>query len=388
EMDNVGWLPCRLVPFDASSSGASVGPAGAKCTSAAWSPDGRWMYFSSDAGGAFHVWRQRFPDGKPEQITFGPTEEEGLAVAPDGRSLIASVGTQQSTLWIHDGNGERQLSSEGSAVVAGWVAFYAYFSLDGRKLYYLRQGVSRAFVSGELWVADLESGRNERVLPGFLMTNYDISPDDKWVAFTALDAQGRSQLWRAPLDLRYPPQEVPSSVAKYPIFAPSGELFFQDSEGNQNFIYRPKKDSTEREKVVSDPIIFLAGASPDGKWVLAHVEVPGEQTGIPLVAFPLAGGPRMRICDDCIVRWSRDGAFLYISSRLMGREGETFVLRVQPGKPFPALPPGGLQSRRDLARLPVAQVIERSEITPGPHPSVYAFTQKSVHRNLYRIPLP
>ncbi|MGH9862910.1 MAG: protein kinase domain-containing protein, partial [Candidatus Acidiferrales bacterium] len=162
EMDNVGWLPCRLVPFDASSSGASVGPAGAKCTSAAWSPDGQWMYFSSDAGGSFHLWRQRFPEGAPEQLTFGPAEEEGIAIAPDGRSLIASVGARQSTLWIHDGQDERQLSSEGSIVVTALVPglSYAYFSTDGKKLYYLRQGASRAFVAGELWVADLESGRN------------------------------------------------------------------------------------------------------------------------------------------------------------------------------------------------------------------------------------
>ena len=49
-----------------------VGPQGAACTFAAWSPDGKWMYFSSSAGGAFHTWRQRFPRDAPEQITFGP----------------------------------------------------------------------------------------------------------------------------------------------------------------------------------------------------------------------------------------------------------------------------------------------------------------------------
>ena len=57
---------------------------------AAWSPDGEWMWLSSDSGGAFHTWRQRFPDGQPEQITSGPTEEEGLAMAPDGRSFITA----------------------------------------------------------------------------------------------------------------------------------------------------------------------------------------------------------------------------------------------------------------------------------------------------------
>ena len=35
---------------------------------------------------------RRFPNGAPEQITFDPTEEEGIAVAPDGNSLVTSVG--------------------------------------------------------------------------------------------------------------------------------------------------------------------------------------------------------------------------------------------------------------------------------------------------------
>jgi serine/threonine protein kinase len=98
--------PCRLVPFDGSSAGRQVGPQGT-CLSAAWSPDGRWMYFAAVVGGASHLWRQRFPDGAPEQITFGPLEEEGIAVAPDGRSLVTSIGMRRSAVWIHDAAGER-----------------------------------------------------------------------------------------------------------------------------------------------------------------------------------------------------------------------------------------------------------------------------------------
>ncbi len=64
------WAPCRLVPFDGSSAGRQVGPAG-ECRSAAWSPDGRWMYFSAFVDGVSHLWRQRFPNGAPEPLTSG-----------------------------------------------------------------------------------------------------------------------------------------------------------------------------------------------------------------------------------------------------------------------------------------------------------------------------
>jgi Tol biopolymer transport system component len=102
-MSNQGkFLPCRVVSFDGSSPERAVGPPDATCTSGAWSPDGKWAYLSSDKGGKFHIWRQRFPDGPPEQMTFGPTEEEGIAMAPDGKSLLTSVGILTSAVWVHD----------------------------------------------------------------------------------------------------------------------------------------------------------------------------------------------------------------------------------------------------------------------------------------------
>ena len=56
------WGPCRVVPMDGSYAGRQVGPPGADCTFGAWSPDGKWVYLTSKAGGLFHIWRQRFPD--------------------------------------------------------------------------------------------------------------------------------------------------------------------------------------------------------------------------------------------------------------------------------------------------------------------------------------
>src|SRR5580704_10742548 len=70
EMDNDHlWLPCRVVPTDGSSPGRPVGPPGGGCTFGAWSPNGQWMYLTSNAVGDNHIWRQPFPDGRPEQIT-------------------------------------------------------------------------------------------------------------------------------------------------------------------------------------------------------------------------------------------------------------------------------------------------------------------------------
>ena len=132
-----GWEPCRLIPFDGTSAGRQAGPQG-QCIAAAWSPNGRWMYFSATVEGKHHLWRQRFPSGKPELITSSSTEEDGVAVTPDGRSLITSVGIRQGVLWIHDTAGERPLTKEGDvAPERAWPTPAALFSPDGESIYHL-----------------------------------------------------------------------------------------------------------------------------------------------------------------------------------------------------------------------------------------------------------
>jgi serine/threonine protein kinase len=194
--------PCRLIPFDGSSAGRQVGPQGS-CLSAAWSPDGRWMYFGAVVGGSAHLWRQRFPDGAPEQITFGPLEEEGIAIAPDGRSLVTSVGMRRSAVWIHDAAGERAIVSEGYASAPR-------FSRDGTRVFYLFARDWWLAASG--WIpasADLRSvnvasGKNDTVLSGHSVTAYVISRDEKEVAFTTMDSGGESQIgWRPSTGARH-----------------------------------------------------------------------------------------------------------------------------------------------------------------------------------------
>src|SRR6185295_19639527 len=90
------WQACRLAPYDGSSKGKKVGPQPAQCISAEWSPDGKWMYFTADTGTGNHIWRQRFPDGTPEQVTSGTTEEEGIAFDLDGRSFLTSLAPSRT----------------------------------------------------------------------------------------------------------------------------------------------------------------------------------------------------------------------------------------------------------------------------------------------------
>ena len=397
EMENGGWQPCRLIPFDGTSTGKQVGPPGAACTTGAWSLDGKWVYFSSNAGGRFHIWRQRVPDGQPEQITSGPTEEEGIAMAADGHSLVTSVGTTQSSVWMHDARGDREVSSEGYSFLT---AAGTSLSPDGRKLYYLVQrGTSGTFFgAGDLWVADLEAGRNEVVLPGFSITDYAISPDGKRVGFVAVDAQGKAGIWEASLDRRFTPRQLASSVAEsHLLFDQSGDLFFVAAEGKLNFVYRIKEDGSGLQKAIPDPIIFLMGVSPDAKWLAAFVELPGAAAAA-VLAYPTVGGAPVNLCDHCEVQWARDGRFLYVTFPVFGGNGaeprekekphKAYALPLTDSNAFARLAARGFNSEAQLALIPSVRVIDQPFVLPGPDPSVYAFSKQTVHRNLYRIPLP
>jgi Tol biopolymer transport system component len=389
-----GWIPCRLVPFDGSSKGVPVGPD-APCISAAWSVDGKWMFFSSLAGGAFHIWRQRFPDGKPQQLTSGPTEEEGIAVSLDGQSLVTSVGLASSVVFVHDKSGDRRITFEGLARFPDiQTSSRTIFSPDHSRLYFL--GQSGPNESLELWANELDTGGNEQALPGMSVAgSYDVSPDGKQVTFDSLDANGNSHIWIASLDHRVSPRRFESrSPEARPVFGRNGDVYFEARENDRTYLYTRSLDEGSRRKVVSDAIVRLVTISPDDRWAVAEVPLLGEDGTRGVMAYGLRGEGPKRICHNlCFVRWTGDGKSLYIS--MIGEqagtqslaERKTFVIPLQRGQDFPPLPSTGFRSEADLAQLPGVQVI-KDLARPGPDNSIYAFDRFAAHRNLYRIPIP
>jgi eukaryotic-like serine/threonine-protein kinase len=378
EMDGP-WIPCRLVPLDGSSPGRQVGPPDGACTFAAWSPDGKSMCFSSSAGGAFHIWRQRFPNGKPQQITSGPTEEEGIAMAPDGRSFITAVGQKQRPIMLHQAGGERQISLEG-------YGFQLKFTPDGKTLCYrLLKGSQPASDATELWAADVDSGRNEPLLPGFSLRGglvYDISPDGREVVVSVRDSNGKDRLWLAPLDRRSPPRQVPNIEGISPVFGLHGEIFFRSADG---FVYQVREDGAGLQKTIEKPIVWIRSISPDGQWLV----VQADET----FAHPIGGGSLLHLGGQMGMGWTPDGRHLLITigkggGMEMAAAGYTYVIPLPPGQMLPKIPAGGFRSRTEIARLPGTRVIDLADVAFGRTLNVYAFSRATSQRNLYRIPLP
>jgi DNA-binding winged helix-turn-helix (wHTH) protein/Tol biopolymer transport system component len=389
EMDGNGaWVSCRLIALDGTSGSRSVGPTGA-CTSAGWSPDGSWMYFTAALEGRSHLWRQRFPAGSPEQITFGPTEEEGVAVEKAGRSIITSVGLHESTIWIHDASNERSLSSEGEVVMGFLGLSPPSFRQNDTILYYLlRHGLD--FSSAELWRMDVKSGESEAVLPGISMLAYDVSPDGKQVVYSAADSAGKVRLWLAPADRSSPARIVGETEGMWPHFGAQGQILFQVTEGTSNYLEQIRQDGSGRAKVAPFPIIEILGVSPGGRWVLAGVPMPPDGNGPTDMAIPTDGGPPRRLClGRCFPVWSSSGKYLFLREMPSRTSpGRSLAIPVGPGESLPELPPEGIAPMADASLAPGSQLLPRGDLVPGRDPAHYAYVNTTAHRNLYRISFP
>jgi Tol biopolymer transport system component len=373
------WQRCRVAPMEGNSPSVPVGPQG-ECTAAAWSPDGRWIYLNVGVDGSTHLWRQQWgrgaPQGDPEQITFGATEAEGLAVAPDGKSLIASMGVRRSSVWTHDAAGDHAVSLEGSAS-APWL------SPDGKRLYYLLRKSTSSDLS-ELWRSDLLSGKSDPVLTRQRIVDYDVSLDETRVAFTVHPGD-ESQIFVAAADRSSPPRLVVRGGDEVSFGA--GQLIFRQVGGKANYLARVQEDGSGLTRIRESKIVEIGRVSPDGEWA----SVGGADSVDGNFAVAVRTGAQRKICAAaCFVQWSADGKYMYVAltSRYSapGSTVQTYVIPIPHGAGFLDLPPSGIDraSEEELAGI---QSIPQGDMSPGPDPQTYAFTNSNFQGNLFRIPL-
>ena len=394
EMDSAWWQRCRLVPFDGSSEGRPVGPNGS-CTAAQWSPDQQWMYFTVDTRqGGSHVWRQRFPDGEPLQLTpSGAGEEEGLAMMPDGNSFITTSGVQQSAIWWHDDKtGDRQITAEE-------FSYSPTLSPDGKKVYFLRQVAgSHSYFSAELWVSDLATGVKHRLFPGLVLTHFAISQDGRKVVFATEQGQERSGIWIGWLDGSQAPRQLTFAGEIRAFFGKPGQILYQGNEAAPR-IMSMREDGSSPLALSDIEILQLQSVSPDGRWALVGVR-PAASHGdanVVLKAVSLDGGMPITVCDNCglgfgtarrspaLLTWSPDGKWVYVALRaFLFDSRKTAAIPIQPGMPPPSFVKG-FDSEADFARIPGVRVLNQDNLSPGTSPGFFVWSRRSAKSNLFRI---
>jgi WD40 repeat protein len=384
EMDFGKWLPCRVVALDGSVPDALVGPQPSQCTAGRWSPDGRWIYLTASVDGESHIWRQPFPEGRPEQLTSGPVQEADLAVAPDG-TLVASVFARQNTVWLHDARGDRQISGEG-------IAFKPRLSPDEQTVYYLvRRPASGSFWAGELWAADVATGRNHRVLPNFVVRSFDVSSDGREIVFDAIDERDPLRVWLASVDGTQPPSQLTSEESldeERPFFGASGSIYLMEKlASGENTLARTSSTNPERV-IIRRGTFFLVNISPDERWAALWNFEEGA------TLFPLAGGAAHRICgcgmgplwpDSPKISWSGNGTTFFVADEPPPGGGRGFVT---PWRGVVAFTAGSMPSPAAWRSRTGTHIVRDASVALGLTAETYVFTRPSEQSNVFRIAVP
>ena len=179
-----------------------VGPVPSTISSAVFSPDGNYLYYSQRdrTEGLAYTWLNQIPalGGTPRKLIFDVNT--AVVFSPDGKQI--AYGRGQSALNENhllvanaDGTGERKLAAfpqTGAPRRPAW-------SPDGRKIV---TGARELAEGNRMWLheIDLASGKSRRIGgPWSVIGDLQWMPDGGSIAMTAADtASGRSQVWLQP----------------------------------------------------------------------------------------------------------------------------------------------------------------------------------------------
>jgi acylaminoacyl-peptidase len=204
-------------------------------TTPRWSPDGQWIYFTSDRAGGTQLWKTDLSGAKATQVTKLPLDIGSFRIAPDGKHLIVSVAVfpDCADLACTKARQDAKAASKATGVL--------YDKLFIRHWDEWADGTRNA-----LWVTALDGQGVATGTPVPLMKGFDgdvpakpfggdedyaIAPDGGSVVFSARIA-GRSEPWstnfdifRVPLDAAKPPENLTPNNPAWdagPVFSPDG----------------------------------------------------------------------------------------------------------------------------------------------------------------------
>ena len=351
--------PCRLMPFDGSSAGRQVGPQGT-CTSAAWSPDGKWMYF----GATLEVARISGARGSPtEHRSRSPSDHRGRRYCGGaGRPVVGDIDRDAPKRDLDSRRGRRAGDlvgrlRRGSPPFPGWhkrvlslcaglgvIAIRLGGIISRIALDRPRFGKDRQSAAGHVHqrlryferregsgLHDNGQQRRTADLAGVPRPAHATSPDR---------SSRRSGVLRLP------------RTSRLPIAGGEDEPAGADQEGRNG-----------ARTITAAPVLDKCGVSPDGEWVLmVHRGAWAAAT----LAVPIhGGGPPRKICAPTArqVVFRRE-ILLCVDGPGRGRDlagttGKVLAIPVPAGKSLPDLPVSGINVAAARGRIPGARMIEQ-----------------------------
>jgi WD40 repeat protein/serine/threonine protein kinase len=410
------------------------GPAGA-ASSAAWSPDGKWLALSGPEGG---VTLSRFPGGDAVQRIASPGRVRYLTFSPDGH-FLAVIGDTTVRVW----DCRAQAFATGELRHPALVDTLCFSPRSDSLVTGCRDGRARVFAiardatrprfpplpharwtymvygSQPIPPAYLEDGRqlltcagndltwwnaatgtkvrSARVLEGMSIGSVTPSPDGKVVVVAgAVATEGRAQLYELASGRAVSPLFRHRNSSQTTAFSPDSKMLLTGSTDRTVRLWAVPSGAPLAPPLVHPASVHVVAFAPDGRSL-----VTGQEGGQVRVWGLPQGNPRgYRVPLDgqnSFARLSPDGKHLLASGMSHGDCTllSTRVYDVAGGKPAgPALRPGGVIV--DAAFAPdgrhVATVSGRSGVVLGMRmpmaPRVHIWDWKTGERAFAPVVLP
>jgi len=161
-----------------------------------WSPDGRFIAYSSDRSGNFDIWAQPVGEGNPIQVTKSPAHDWQPNWSPDGNRLVFRSEREGGGLFVAPalGGNERKISSFG---------YRPRWSPDGSQILFSTSLVW-VWEPPKVYVVGLDGRAPRGVLPEFLaefITPPQVAwhPDGERVSLWGTHRQLGASFWTVPV---------------------------------------------------------------------------------------------------------------------------------------------------------------------------------------------
>jgi serine/threonine protein kinase len=255
-----------------------------------WSPDGKYLYFSSNRGGSMNLWRVPIDEpsgkvlGQPEPVTTPSPYSGHINISRDGRRLVyVQQAISRNIESIAFDPSTEKVVGERVAVTKGYVTD---LSPDGKSLVFFSFGQQQE----DIFVIGVD-GKGLRQLTDDPRRDREPrwAPDGKNIAFYS-NRSGKYEIWTIAADGSGLQQLTvsPSATVWYPVWSSDGaRLAFSDR--TDSFIIDTGKPWKEQSPQAL-PSGFVAWSwSRDGRKIAGNKPFGGSSAGIGIYSLDSRG---------------------------------------------------------------------------------------------------